>query len=190
MWEENINQPPIGDRACKPGMCPGRELKQPPFQCTRQHSTEPHWPEHSDLFVMRSCQNSSTMPSRIQDTGKQKWEVWTRGTRRSSLTPVLNVLSQTFNTSSDWPSEEILFEKQSLDLAGVGVRRNHSIPSISVKSALWSTMIDTPQWVFNSATQIFIDHLLREMCRWGTIKGDNSQNVPHSRKLRKVLWKR
>lgn len=112
------------------GHCPSRSLllvktAGPPMPLGDSRHC---WLRDNDLFMTRSCQSPSAMPPRVQDTRKQEDKTLTNAGP--------HVLSQTFNTPSDWPSQEILFEKQSLDLAGVGVKRNHSSPGIRVYSVL------------------------------------------------------
>jgi hypothetical protein len=77
-------------------------------------------PGTGGLYTMAcSCWDiARATPLRVQNTGKQEWEVWPRGIWRLSLTPGPYMPCLTINTSSDLPSQEILCEKQSLDLAG------------------------------------------------------------------------
>lgn len=125
-----------------------------------------YWFIHNDLFVPRSCQSSS---ARAQDTGKQEWEVWPRGTRSLLLTLGPHVLSDVphfirlaIKGNPAWKTISWFgcsWESKGITSAPVSVSSQYfSLP--------WHTHLHGFLYLFiHSLTQTFIDHLLTEMCR-------------------------
>lgn len=169
--------------------CKWGQLGPPCLRGASRH----YWLMHSDLLMPRSCQSSSARPLRAQDTGKQEWEVWPRGTQSLLLTPG-PMCSQMFNTSSGCPSKEILLEKQSHDLAAAGNQKESCQPRYQ---CLISTSVshDTRTWM-DSFIYSFIrllEHSLTiywgKCARWKGIKGDKDQKVPTLKEIKNFIMR-
>ena len=78
MCERYINQSSLtGDMACNPGMRPDWESNQWPFgsQASAQ-STEPHQPEHHEIFWLGHPKHSKTRESARWPSEDTEWRHW------------------------------------------------------------------------------------------------------------------